>query len=971
MEPAAGAPAGATVGIDVLGPLRLTVAGHEVEVPGTRRRAVLALLAMAAPEPVGIDTLVDAVWPAEPPAAARQALQSHVSRIRRHLGPAAVHLSSTGAGYRFALEGDELDATRATRLVEEARSLVDREPAAALEPLRQARALWRGPALEEFADVAPLAAWARSLAELRLVASDCLVAAALAAGEESEAITVATETAAAEPLREVGVLGLMRALASGGRSVEALRAAHESRERLAEETGLEPSSALAELEHQIASGAVTSVVAPRARAAPRLVPAPTTELLGRAAELAGVLRLLESERVVTVIGPGGVGKTHLALEAARHTAHRGEVVVLGLAPVTDEAAIASALVATLGLRVATDDLLAACAERLRAGPCLLVVDNCEHLLDGARTVVATLSSTCPDLTVLATSRQRLGLPVEQTCPLTPLPLPDTDRGGVDMGTVPSVALFVDRARRVRPGFAPDDDELGLVAEIVRRMDGMPLAIELAASRLSSLGLGDLGTRLDRALDLLVGEPSRGDGRHRTLRAAVEWSYDLLLADEQRLFRSLSIFPGGFGLATAEEVAREVGCELDPASALAHLVDASMVVASLDHPPRYRMLDTLRSFGVDRLVAECEHAAAVARLLRWAAGFARWVEVTMLTEEEPLADAALRAELANLRAAWRTARASGDLDTAAALVTGLGDAAIWRDVIEVWSWARELADDPALLAHPTAAAVFAEAADAAWKGTGDLDAAERLAQRGVELVRPGDEWARQRCLAAQGDVELFRGRYDRARALHQEAGPPPGARGDALGVAALAAAYAGDLDAAAELSAAQAAAVSSPTLVGFARYVAGEIDGLTQAWSSAESNYRAALELAARSGSSFLEGIASLGLVSTLAASGQVHEALTGYRELVDYWERTGSWTQQWITLRNVADLLDRLGDGETAAFLRSAADRAPEAATVGPAAATAAAPGPAAPTTASDRGTVLEVARAAIDRQLGSALTAS
>ena len=944
------------VGLGVLGPLRLTVDAADVDVPGSKRRAVLALLAMASPEPIGVDGLVDALWPAAPPAAARQALQSHVSRLRRHLGPASHRLTAVGPGYQLSLEAGELDAARVAKLVDEGRRVAERDPSAALALLRDARALWRGPALDEFADVGPLAAWARSLTELRLDVSDLLVDCAVSTGDTSDALMVAVETVAAEPLREASVLLLVRALANCGRSAEALRAAHDYRYRLGDETGLEPSPALAELEHTIASGSASPPASPLV--APPPFPAPPSPMIGRDAELAGVARLIDSERVVTLVGPGGVGKTHLALAAAHYARARRDVALLALAPVTDGDAIADALAGALGLRGVTGDLLAACAERLRAGPQLLVVDNCEHLLDAAGGVVTTLSSACPELTILATSRERLGLATEQTCRLTPLPTPESARTeGVE--DVPSVALFVERARRVAPGFEPTDEQLVVIADMVRHLDGMPLAIELAAGRLSSLGLDDLAGRLDRAIDLLGGGPSTSDGRHRTLRAAIEWSYELLPDDERRLFRILAVFPDGFDLPTAEGVARDLGCSTDPATALAHLVDASMLMASLAATPRYRMLDTLRSFALDRLDAEHERDGAVKRLLRWAVNLVRWIDATVRTEEEPLANARLRAELQNLREAWRTARSVDDLDTTIALVLSLDEAVAWRDLTEILGWQRELADDPRLVGHPDAASVLGVASDAAWMAAGDLEAAERLARRGLELARPDDEMGAKRCLAALSDLESFRGNYDRSRALALEAAGGPREAADAFTFAALAAAYGGDLVAARELN--DRSNPRALTSLGFSRYVAAEVEGIAGDWVAAESHYREALDLAARSGSTFLAGIASVGLVSVLAASGQLHNALVGYRDLIDYWERTGGWTQQWTTLRNLASLLDDLGDHETARFLWSAADHAPEAAALN-----AGGERGGIGVVAGSRETVLDAARNAIDRGLES-----
>jgi predicted ATPase/DNA-binding SARP family transcriptional activator len=962
--------------LSVLGPLRLVVAGTPVDVPGPKRRAVLAMLAMASPDPISAEQLVDAVWPGEPPSSGRAALQSHVSRLRRHLGPAADHLTSGDAGYQLELGADELDALGFEDLVRRARSVAADDPLAARDLLLEARRLWRGPPLAELTEVTSLAAWARALSEAWIDASDLLVRCALEAGDPATAVAAARAAEAAEPLREATAVLLVRALAAHGRAAEALRAAHAFRVRLGEETGLEPSPALAAVERAVASGdgadpaghdraqpspdgsAASEPPPPEPTSPLRTVPAPAAPLLGRAAELAGLTRLLDEERLVTVVGPAGVGKTHLALEAARQVADDVEAHLLRLAPVTDEGALASALVGVLGLEAGIGDPVARCALRLRAGRHLLVVDCCEHLLDAVRTLVGALVEACPELTVLATSRERLGLPGERTCRLAPLPRPDATSGD-DVAEVASVALFLDRARRVRPDLELGDGDLATVARIVGALDGMPLAIELAAGRLSSLALDDLEARLDRALDLLGA--TGPDGRHRTLRAAVEWSYDLLPPDEQRLFRNLAVFPDGVDLRTAEDVFAQLGLSGEPATALGHLVDASMVEADLSGPARYRMLDTLRTFGLDRLEAEGESEVATERLMRWAVDLAAWLAAAGVSEDEVVADGRLRTELANLRTAWRTARSRGDLDAAIEIVLELYELVAWREVTEVWGWATELAADPDVAGHPGEAATLAVGAEAAWFSAGDLDRAEALAERAVAVMDPDDARSRRLAAWAMCDVLLFRGRYEESRhyALLSRTGTPMEAEGYVQ--VALGATYEGDLELA-EASIVRAKALPSPpTLRGFIAYCEGELGGRTGEWARAEAAYRTAIETAIGTGAGFLEGVASVGLVSTLVAGGRTAEALAGYRALLDRWERTGGWTQQWTTLRNVADLLDDLGDVATAATLREAADHAPEAPALGPAAGGHVADGDPGDV---DRGAVLDLARSAIDRAL-------
>jgi predicted ATPase/DNA-binding SARP family transcriptional activator len=924
--------------VDVLGPLRVTVDGAPVEIPGPKRRAVLVLLALAEGRTVAVDHLVDALWP-DAEDAGRQALHTHVSRLRGHLGPAASRLQTRPDGYRLVAD---LDLARARALLAAART----NPDGAFARLREAHSLWRGPVLADLTDVAPVAVAVEGCAQLHRELTDALIAAALDAGRADDVAGLAAAAHADDPLREPAVLLLMRVLAATGQAADALRIGREYRRRLADETGLDPSPTLGELERDVAgAGAVAPVARTR----------PTTRLVGREQQVAALHRLLAAERLVTVVGPGGVGKTRVALEVA---AQADTAAVVLLAPVADPAAVPHALAAALHLDVVSGDVVAACAALLGDRPGLLVADNCEHLLDAAREVVGTLLAACPRLSVLATSREPLGLSAEHTFRLTPLALP---RPGQDPSLAAAVALFLDRARRVRPDAAPAD--LELVADVVRRLDGMPLAIELAAGRLSTFSLADLHRRLDRALDLLGGRPS-GEARHRTLRATVEWSYQLLGDDERRLFRYLSVFVDGTALDAAEQLATELGLADDPGTALSRLVDASMLDAEFADSmvagtgTRYRMLETLRAFGLDRLAAAGEDGDARARLLRWAVELTAWFATTAATEREPEADAALRREMANLRAAWTSARRHRAVDEAAAMITALYDAIGYRDLVELRDWAEDLArefdTDSALAAHPRAAAVLGAAAEAAYH-RGDYARSDRLARAGLARATADTSWY---CTLPLAVAALARGAYTEVveRCL---AAADRGVRVDeTLIAAALATAYSGDVDRARELHARGRAHTVSPSMQAWSEYVAGEIESLAGRAEEAERHYRRAADLARGCGATFLTGVATVGLVALHGRTGRAADALRGYRDVVDYFARTGNWPHLWPALRNLADLLRRIGDPDPAAVIDAAADRAPDA---------PAHPGsrpPITSTAVASRADVLIIAREAIERNV-------
>jgi predicted ATPase/DNA-binding SARP family transcriptional activator len=961
------------VRLDVLGPLRLVVDGVAVDVRGPKRRAVLALLALAEGRTVTVDHLVDALWPSEVPESGRQALHTHMSRLRAHLGPAAARLQTGHDGYRLDLGEDDLDVAQARAQLGTARSAMQHDPAAAFALLRQAHGLWRGPVLADLTEIAPIAAAIEGCAALHREVTDALIAGAIAAGQPDGVVGLATASVNDDPLRERAVLVLMRALAGAGRSPEALHTGREYRRRLADETGLDPSPALGALERHIAAGAGRPASAPgRVGVTPALA-RPTTRLFGRASQVASLHRLLAAERLVTLVGPGGVGKTRVALEVARNST----APVVLLSSVTDPAAVPHALAASLNLTVTHHDVLAACVAVLGDRPGLLVIDNCEHLLGVVRDAVGVVLSECPQLRVLATSRESLGLAAEYTFRLAPLTLPDPEQdesgsAASSLEQVPSVAAFLDRAARVRPGWRPSLADLHLIADIVRRLDGMPLAIELAAGRLSTLSLADLHRRLDRALDLLGGAGLSGDRRHRTLRATVEWSYQLLSEDERTLFRHLAIFVDGLDLDAAERLVADLGLagdpgsvdagSVDPASVLARLVDASMIGAEFEGGTRYRLLDTMRAFGLDRLAAAGEDEAAAGHLLRWAVELTAWIGATVTTEREPEADAALRREMPNLRAAWQLARRRSHVDEAAAMVGALFDVVVYRDLIEIRGWAEELADDfngdPALATHPRASAVLAIAAEAVYH-RGDHPQAELLARAGLELAT--DDAGVSYCLSTLSVTALARAAHVEVVAHAQAAAALARRPSESLGMAALATAYAGDLDAARALNDRAVAEAVSPTMRSWGAYVAGEIESSAGHNGLAEQHYVRAADLARSSGATFLLGVATVGLQMVRANAGRVLDALRGYREVIDYFARTGNWTHQWATLRNLADLLCRLGDTEPAALLHAAADEAPDAPAIDRSWDGESSPRPVTPTS---RTAVLDLARRAIERNL-------
>jgi predicted ATPase/DNA-binding SARP family transcriptional activator len=580
------------VGLDfrVLGPLEVVRDGRPLALGGARRRALLALLLLEAGEIVATDRIVEELWQGASEAA--RSVQVYVSQLRQLLGEAD-RLRGEAGGYRLLAAPEEIDARRFQRLLEEGRRLrVAGEHERAADTLRQALALWRGAPLVDLADAPSAQVETARLEELRLAAREELIEVELALGRHHEVLADIEALVAAEPLRERPRRQLMLALYRAGRQAHALSVYREARRLLVEELGLEPGHELRELQAAILRQERSLLVEPAEVRARRRLPAPPSDLVGRRAEVAEVVELIgDGSRLVTLTGPGGTGKTRVALQAAHELAERFQDGVwwVALAAVTDpelvEPTIARAVEAKNGL-----------AEHLRPRQALLLLDNFEQVVEGAP-CVAELLREAPDLKVLVTSRAPLRVAGEWEYPVAPLPEED------------AVVLFCARARAVNPAFVCDQH----VGEICRRLDGLPLAVELAAARSKVLPPAQLLERLGQRLPLLTGGPRDAPARQRTVRATVAWSYDLLVQAERRLFAQLAVFAGGWTLEAAEDVC---GAELET---LASLVDKSLV---RQQEGRFEMLETIREYALEKLE---ESGAAHALRGRHAESFCRLVE----------------------------------------------------------------------------------------------------------------------------------------------------------------------------------------------------------------------------------------------------------------------------------------------------------------------------------------------------------
>ncbi|MFE9292081.1 BTAD domain-containing putative transcriptional regulator [Streptomyces olivaceus] len=641
----------------ILGVAQTEDHGTVVTPGGPRLRALLAALALRPGQVVTPDTLIDEVWADAPPQDAPGALQALVGRLRRTVGKDAV--ASAPGGYRLAATRDDVDLYVFERLVRHGTDALDRGDAeTAARHLDEALGLWRGPAL------ADLAGHAARPEALHLEATRARVEAGLRLGDAHDAVPRLYELTAAHPYDEPLRALLIRALRAAGRDADALAAYEDTRRTLAEGLGTEPGPALRSLHAELLAAPVPhrpAAQSPRTgNIRPRL-----TSFVGREAEIDAIRAGLRTARLVTLTGPGGSGKTRLAEEAA---AALPQAWLVELAPLDRPEAVPGAVVNALGLRETVlvtserasvqDDPVASLVEYCASRDLLLVLDNCEHLVGAVARLAETLLTRCPGLTVLATSREPLGVPGEAVRPVEPLAPDQAQR------------LFAARAAAVRPDADAVLGDEEAVAEICRRLDGLPLAIELAAARLRLLTPREIADRLDDRFRLLTSGSRTVLPRQQTLRAVVDWSWDLLDEAERTMLRALSVFAGGWDLEAAEAVGTGPAADLVGA-----LVDKSLVVADPGAGGtgmRYRMLETIHEYADERAAELPGPRAAAERAHRaWARALAEEADPRLRSAGQLPWIARLETEHDNIRAALGRSLSAGDEEEAAALALAMG------------------------------------------------------------------------------------------------------------------------------------------------------------------------------------------------------------------------------------------------------------------------------------------------------------
>ena len=624
----------------LLGTVEARRRGRTVHLKGSKQRTLLAALALEANHVVPDDRLIELLWPEEPPDAAEDVLRVHISKLRRAFEEGSDSygdhklLVRKSSGYQLSIPADHVDLSQCRHLVGEARrSTESGDDESALHLLDQAMALWRGDPLPEFGNEAFAVGERSQLEKLRLETMEQRFDVALRLGMHSAIVGELETFAGRFPLRERLQAQLMLALYRCGRQAEASDVYHRTRSLLSEDLGMDPGPELQtrfkEILNQDPSAAPAPEVArPRPHASDSStkrhnLPARLSSFVGREGAVSDLIDLLRQHRLLTLVGPGGIGKTRLALQVAEAALPDFEdgVWLIDLSAVAEPEMVGHEVLTSLGLRQLPDTTLTdSLTTLLEDRRLLLVFDNCEHLMDAVAETVQSLFAACSRLTVLATSRERLGIGGEQLWTVSPLSIPaEAQPHSVEelMGCE-AVRLFVDRALMVRPSFALTPDNAAAVVEVCSRLDGIPLALELAAARMAGLALDELVDHLGDRFRLLAGT-SRAVSRHRTMRETLDWSSALLAEDERALFCRLGVFAGSFNLKAVEAVCSDDTLRPDAmVSLMARLVDKSLVVfdSTAAGEGRYRLLETMREYVQERLASDEKDALRMRHARRY-------------------------------------------------------------------------------------------------------------------------------------------------------------------------------------------------------------------------------------------------------------------------------------------------------------------------------------------------------------------
>jgi predicted ATPase/DNA-binding SARP family transcriptional activator len=765
----------------ILGRLQVQADGRPIRLSGRKQRLLLAMLVAHAGERVSCDRLIDGLWGSDGSEGKLHTLRVHVSNLRRLLdtatggGSTPSVIETVEDGYRLRVHEKGVDRVLFERRVEEGRDLLSQDDhAAAARLLRDALAMWRGPAFGELADEEPVRAEAARLEELRVAALEDRIDADLRLGHHDSLIAELRDLIELHPFRERLHGFLMMALYRAGRQTEALRAYRKLERTLGEELGIVPGPDIRELEERILlQDASLDLPRPPPRSTSNL-PASTTTFVGRGEQVSEVKALTGETRLLTLLGPGGVGKTRLALEAATEMSERfpGGIWFVPLAPLRDPALVGQTIADTLEIYQQPDlPVEATLIRRLRDSTSLLILDNCEHLIDAVAALTDSLLQGCPDLRVWTTSREPLGLTGEGRFTIPGLSTPTGPDALDNLAACESIQLFVDRARSAQSRFELAAENAAAVAQICRQLDGIPLAIELAAVRSTILTPQQIAAQLDNRFELLSSGSRTADPRQQTLEATLDWSYELLTDEEQKVLRRLAVFRGSFDL----DAAAAVCLDADQASwaaldAVDQLASKSLLMApQIGQEIRYQALETIRLYARMKLTESGEEGDILARHRDWYASFAAEAGPRLRGADQLLWLRRLEVDHDNLRAAMDRSLEAGDITTPLRIAGSI--AWFWflhSHLAEGWHRLESLLERSRAVPDLARLRVLISAGQFAWEQTKD-DQARAWLEEAVQLAREiGSDVHAGWALSYMGLLATLEGRWQDARRLAGEA-----------------------------------------------------------------------------------------------------------------------------------------------------------------------------------------------------------